>query len=740
MKSHSHFASVSLNSERRIKNSRPTSPGSFLVAMCFFMLCIMISSCSRKNTAVSSLSPEQLFTALTAGLKAQGTAVVGSHTEYIGLSSSTYQRWDVHIILANSTPYELTLGKDFYLVESDPEASIFEGVAYCRGQEREDRASGRFGESSAACLLLSNPLNNYEIHDTDDGFFKHQGNTTTWREPSSGHRPNSSATESSGFAKVLPGNKIAIDLTLDERIWLKPDILASVRLILPEIGLMTVKGKERFRLTAFLARPNTDAKKWEISRQELSRLTRAELAKMFTTTETNTVTRIFAANWLTALERANAAPVLAGPCQSLKQGIILATGLDLLTELRSPLLADHALKLLSDKDAPNGIRSRAAIYLGRVHHERALSALLSAMQDKDTILANSAIKGAGYWGGPQAFAALSTLLLKKKAAENVFVIATALLDTGDAAAVPLLQKLAAQKTNGCLNALIGSKRPECYAFFQSLLHDGKHADWREDLINGMKSSGGTKALPDLIELLQTEKRPEEYDRTPSTLVKAIIALNPEPFAQKLADMARQGNVPAIQVFAGWDSRNAHGLLLDLAAHGTGLGQRIALDSISDNWAGESRDLLRAMLLNTDPKLVCSAIKGVRNIGDKTAADALVPFLDHKNLSVSQAAAEALEKLGPGAHAQTILERILRTNDYGTAICLTDSLIKHDWHNRDAIKPIAIRLKQLKGDMGFVMIRLLRHVSNNAMGPDGYAQWNEKSDEWRKKWCDWAAKQ
>lgn len=713
-----------------------------IVFIPLFILIILIiaGSCSKKNTGIYSVTPEKLCKDLSTGVKVHGMAVVSPYTEYLGLSYSTYQRWEINLVLADSTPYELSLAKDLFLVESNPEASIFDGIAYCRGQQRKDYDIDNMSSQGSDSILLSNPLNNYEIHYTDDGYFKRQGNriTYTTNDQNSRHKHKKSAI-ASDFGKMFPGGKTTIELTLDEGIWLKNEILASVRIILPEIDVMTKNGKERFRLTVFFSKANIDSAKWHITRQELTPLKFDELAKTFETTETNTITRIFAANWMTEIDKVKSAPIIISICQTLKQGMILATGLDLLTELKSPKLADHAMKLFSDKDSPDGIRSRAGLYLGIIQYLPALPSILSAMNDKEDLISNNAIKSAGYFRDRKAFDALSNLLMKKKDSEKATEIAEALLNTKDTSAVSVLEQLADKKNEACLNALINSKLPECFTYFQHLLHDGKHKEWRENLIRGMKICGGTKSLPELVDLLQTEKQLVESYFYPSALVKDIITLNPELYKQKLTDLAHKGNLCAIQVFAGWDNIYAHTMLLEIAGNGNGPGQRIALDGISENWPNESRDLLHAMLKNKNPVLVCSAIQGLKNTGDSTEIESIVPFLENNNLSISQAAASAIGELGPGKQAQTILKTLLKTDDYSIAINLSNALTEHNWKDKNAIKPLANRLKTLKGEICFPIIQLLRHLSGNALGPDGYGQWYNKQDEWKTKWCEWAAK-
>jgi hypothetical protein len=72
------------------------------------------------------------------------------------------------------------------------------------------------------------------------------------------------------------------------------------------------------------------------------------------------------------------------------------------------------------------------------------------------------------------------------------------------------------------------------------------------------------------------------------------------------------------------------------------------------------------------------------------------------------------------------------------IC-NDEPPEHEWRDARAIKPLGDRLGGAKDYVRFEIIRLLRHLSNNCIGPEDYRQWSEQADGWVTRWRGWAAK-
>ena len=57
----------------------------------------------------------------------------------------------------------------------------------------------------------------------------------------------------------------------------------------------------------------------------------------------------------------------------------------------------------------------------------------------------------------------------------------------------------------------------------------------------------------------------------------------------------------------------------------------------------------------------------------------------------------------------------------------------------AIPMLGVKLAGAKGEMRYQVIRLLRHLSGDTMGPKVYSERQEQQDEWTWRWSEWAAR-
>jgi len=71
--------------------------------------------------------------------------------------------------------------------------------------------------------------------------------------------------------------------------------------------------------------------------------------------------------------------------------------------------------------------------------------------------------------------------------------------------------------------------------------------------------------------------------------------------------------------------------------------------------------------------------------------------------------------------------------------LVDGLIDHGWHDASAARRIADRIATRTDDGRYELIRLLRHLSHEAMGPEGFSEWQKEPETWTARWREWAAK-
>jgi HEAT repeat protein len=204
-------------------------------------------------------------------------------------------------------------------------------------------------------------------------------------------------------------------------------------------------------------------------------------------------------------------------------------------------------------------------------------------------------------------------------------------------------------------------------------------------------------------------------------------------------LAGQGNLRAVQVLAGYKDASALAPLTDLANKTTATSLRLALGGLANHWAEKSVPVFKKYLDDPDKRVKSVALRGLGNSKDSAVVPLVLPLLDHKDYEVQDAARFALEQLPPGPHADKYLDRIL-TGDERSTYILVQALIRHKWEDKTAIPRLADKLQSSKGAQRFQIIRLLRHLSNNAMGPDTWDEFERNPDDWVRRWREWAAKQ
>ena len=693
---------------------------------------------SRRALRAPAIAPEELRATLAAGLQLSGSALPEAHTETFGLSYSTYQRWQLDVVLANATPYALTLGKDLFLLESNADGSGVEGIAYFRGQKSARALSFNDGSlSSLGEWAFEYPFSNYVRVFTDGSRFSRQGGriTLSVSRRSGGRRER----EEPSFGGLAAGKQAPIRLTLDEGTWLRPETLAGLRVVLPEISVATAGGEQRFRSTATFERPSVAARRWNVARLDLVRLEPAGLARIVESTDTSVVTRVFAAHWLVEQDGKQGGPVLARACRTLQQGELLATALGLLGEVHAADLAGHALQLVDDAGVPNGIRHRAAVYLGAIRHAPALDALLRAAGSKDEAVAKGAIQGLGGIGGPPAVKALLDVLHARDS-ERQGLAARALVETGDPGALAELLELAGKGREAAFDALVQAARPASFDGLLALSRGRVRQEWRGRLFLALGRSGGARALPVLVDSLAGDPAPGAGEAlSTDPLVDAIVETGPLTSRAELVRLALAGNLRALQVLARWQDAAARDVLLARAASASRSERLIALDGLARNWPNEGRSALRDAAQSADVETAEAGLAGLAESADPREVAFLLRQLEQRNERVRRAAASAIERLGPGPHADDVLAAILATNDRACASSLVDGLIDHEWRDPGAARRIVDRLATRKDDVRFELVRLLRHLSRNALGPEGFAEWQKEPETWTQRWREWVAR-
>lgn len=690
------------------------------------------------------VSGRQVRQDLENGLKVTGGATPESRSETLGMSSQTLVVWDVNLEVANKTKLGIALGKDLLLIESDAAGAVFDGVALLRGKKkREDQ-----GDNDGLASLLGTRdapsysaygISNYEEYQDDGSSLKRRGPLFTFGGGGSGK--DNSKGASMGFGTLGPRETRSLRVTLEEGSWVKEDYRNSVRVALPELSVQTTHGAERFRLVVYLDKTPAKEQQWRAARTELIGLNATDLTSLLMVPETNLVTRVFAANWLAQLDRQRAIGPLVEVGRTLRQGQLLASCLELLMGLKGRGLEDHAVGLLGEEDLPNGIRNLAARYIGRVKYERGVQALVAAAKGKDDLVAGGAIDGLGAVGGERAGEALLLLLRTPDQASRHGQVASALAMTKTPSALRALEELTLQGNKQAAEALIQGGASQSFDFFRGLARKAKDKEWGDIAARGLRACGGQQAVAPLLELLQKEAPPptESLQQT-STVVTEMVALNAPEAVPELSRMARGGNLRALQVLAGYKHKSAQAPLRQIVRTGSQPQLGIALAGLADNWSATSVDLFRTALRAPDREIRQIAIRGLGSSKDAAAVPLLLPLLKTNKDDVSYQVVSALGQLPVGSYAPQFVEALLVTDENNVASGLVTCLIDSGWKDRSAIRRLGNKLKGSKDDMRFPMIRLLRHLSGNVMGPESYAEYNERAAEWFRRWCEWASRQ
>jgi HEAT repeat protein len=700
-----------------------------------------------KAAPAAPVSPAAVRQALERSFTLSGTATPGMESQSFGLQSQSWQRWTLDLRAVNATPYRLSFGNDLLLVEASPESANFDGVRLSIGHEAEagsglellEKAqSQRANRRSADYYGLSNS----EERRIDGSLFQVRGNSLSWTSGGTAGDAKTGA-DVRDFGRLAPGGARSFQVKLDEGVWIKPENLTSVRVILPEVTVGAGNVAERFRIVCYFDRPAGEVKTWKAARQEIVRLEPGELIRLVSIPEGNLVTRVLAANWLADVAPQKAGEVLVQVAQTQRQGQLLATALLLVRETKTPGLETHALALLQDGAAPNGIRRLAALYLGALGSESTIAALVAATMDKDQPVALGAIEALGYHGAASVVEPLLSIVRDQKAAsDRQKRAAKSLAQTGQPAAYAALMSLAAAGNEPAIDALVEKGPPDCFDFFLEQVRSGKPNQWRDRLLTGMGKSNPEKALPIFLEMLAKEAPPDKKSPTSTTrLVTELIALKAVKAIPELLLAARDGNLRACQVLAGTKDEAFRKPLLDFAMEAKGPALWIAVDGLLDNWTNSGGDVYRKVLAQPEqPEVLKLAARGLEQMKDQQVGSRLAALLGSSSPEIALAAAEAINGLSTTLPVPDLLPAMLATGDSKVADSLAETLIERKWAERSAIPRLAVRLKEGPPEVRYPVIRLLRHLSKDAMGPEYSSEFEKDAAEWVRKWIEWAEAQ
>jgi HEAT repeat protein len=575
-------------------------------------------------------------------------------------------------------------------------------------------------------------LSNYQIGYTDGRVAYRKGNYLSLASNPTGTATNVRA------ARLASGTSQSLDAVLEQGTMLADEESEALRVVLPEMRRGAAAGGARYRLIVHFAMPSEEGKPLELDRLQWIALEPAELVELVENNDADPPTRLLAANWLAALDPESARAAVLRSTPLLNQPKVLVGYFRLLTHWQEGGMAARALELCQDPAAAADVRRLAAEYLGTVHHEPALKVLLAAARDPDDTVARGAIVGLGASGSPLALAELVAQLGDHAQRPRHLLLARTLAQASQPQALRMLEQLAVQGNQVALYALVESARPETFAFFRSRLEVEQDPERRELVLRGLRLCDSKRAEPVLLELLAKEEAPPaSQPLETSPLVRELIILHSPHLVSPLAALAQKGNLRALQVLAGCRQDTVQAPLQEQAQNGSPAARLIALSGLSLHWAWQNVAILTAALASDQSEAIIVAAQGLGRSKDLTAVPALLAVLKHPDARVRFNVAAGLVSLPANHCAAHWLDALLATEDDQVALVLVDALIHGPGKYGAVRQGLGQKLKASQGDLGYQVIRLLRHLSGNAMGPESYFEYQQEPESWNEKWVKWA---
>jgi len=679
---------------------------------------------------------DALRKALEKGVSVEGNVSRKEHTEYIGTSSSTYLISNLDLTITNKMRYGFEFGQDMMLVETDVGGSTFDGVYHARGIPNTRGDSPSFSGNGNDSYRLSSA----EIHHVDGKITRLLGGGSTVTVKF-GDKVSDKDREQLTFHALAPKQKTRITAAFEQGSWINDTGLASLRVALPEIQVSTKTGIQRFRVITYFTKPSDKDKPWTPSRIEIIPLQADQLTALVETPENNLVSRVFAANWLVKLDPEHAPSVLQRVVGAQHQGELLVTSLILMNELRARGFEEHALALVRDTKVPTGIRRLAMTYLGKVGCVESLPSIaeLAGSTQEEDPLADHAIEVLGDFEGAKGLETLLALARSPSQTVRANTIARSLAKTKAPAAIETLMKQGREGQVPALDALAEAQLPECFDYFAELAAHPIEGVPENTVLHGLAASDRKKAVPILFAMLKQRSTATDQDPVEvSPLVQELIQLGADLPIDDLASLAHEGNQRALYILSNLDQEKAYPTLRKIAGSKAPVeARRTALRGLQRHWAKQSAVLFTSALNDDDSETVSIAIQGLQAAGDTTQIPTLLHLLKNEHASE---VAQALEVLGPGTDSGEYFKALLASDDVSVLSSLVSGLIEHNWTDRQAIKPLLSRLDSLEPTAQFQIIRLLRHVTQNAVGPDDYSDFEKEPAAWVTRWKEWAKKQ
>jgi hypothetical protein len=255
----------------------------------------------------------------------------------------------------------------------------------------------------------------------------------------------------------------------------------------------------------------------------------------------------------------------------------------------------------------------------------------------------------------------------------------------------------------------------------------------------LRKANPDRALAVFMERLASAEPPDpKQPWATSSLVDELVKAKPAATIPEMARMAGEGNLRALQVLAGSKDEAFRAPLLDLAAQARGPALRIALKGLVDNWPSAGLPVYRSVLAAPDAaEAVELAGRGLEKAAPKEVGAALAALLPDADPEIARSSAQALGRLDRATPIPDLLPAILAATDRETADRLAGCLIQRKWADRGATHRLGARLKEAPAPARYPLVRLLRHLSNDAMGPGHSFEFDKDPDGWTSKWIAWA---
>ncbi|HZZ80391.1 MAG TPA: HEAT repeat domain-containing protein [Gemmataceae bacterium] len=663
--------------------------------------------------------PKEVQAAVIRGLNADTSLTFETLIEGFN-PQITYHAWKANMQVKNNTGLPVRLVGDYFLIEADKDGKAYEGVAIL--------------ESSASVSTTSSYglINNYQVGGTM--WFWTPGHISM-RFAGSGNRDASA--KSSGQTWMM-------EWKFEQQTWLRDDLRSRVLVVYPEVCASTGSGTAKFRIVASFAPPGPGSR-CKMLGHEVTAIDPEALAAVIRSGTAKPLNRILAANWLADNYAKEAVAPLVEIGKTLNHGQLCVTCLNLLRDLKGKGLEAHALDLFQDANRDSGIRSLAAMYLGSVKHEPALDLLIDAAQKPTHPVVSGASAGLALFGQTRATKVLLELLNDVNHSSRHAEIASQITRGKDPEALKGLEELASTGNLSALDALANAGLPETFPFFVDQVGKQRDQRQRDTIARGLCASGGDKALFELLKMLESEPTSAQLNAHDTTeVVRQLAKLNSPKATPRLVELAHDGNLRALQVLASSRNDSVREPLTTLAGNSKGAALRIALVGLQSHWAKESSKVFAKNLGHSDKEIVHSALTGLQASRDPRAAGRIVQLVKHQDMNIRSSASFALRELPLDGCETKVAEAILDAADDNVVSNLAEALIKAKWKDKAFTKKIGNRLALANAKRGQSgqrgLVRLLRQLSGDAMGPRDDNEYYRDPDGWSRRWVEWAMKQ